>query len=82
MVTGSEDVGLLATAAEAPCVFWLLGGGDPEDFAGASSVEEMLEVMGTVPSNHSPLYAPVPRPTIDLGVAALVTATRDWLPPL
>jgi hippurate hydrolase len=42
----------------------------------------MLEIMGTVPSNHSPLYAPVPRPTIDLGVAALVTATRDWLPRL
>jgi hippurate hydrolase len=81
VVTGSEDVGLLATAAEAPCVFWLLGGGDPGDFAEASSVGELLEVMGTVPSNHSPLYAPVPRPTIDVGVAALVTATRDWLPP-
>jgi metal-dependent amidase/aminoacylase/carboxypeptidase family protein len=25
-VTGSEDVGVLATAAGAPCVFWLLGG--------------------------------------------------------
>ena len=79
VVTGSEDVGLLATAAEAPCVFWLLGGGDPEDFAGASSAEEILQVMGSVPSNHSPLYAPVPRPTIDIGVAALVTATREWL---
>ena len=80
VVTGSEDVGLLATAAEAPCVFWLLGGGDPEDFTGASSAEEILQVMGSVPSNHSPLYAPVPRPTIDIGVAALVTATREWLP--
>jgi amidohydrolase len=80
VVTGSEDVGLLATAADAPCVFWLLGGGDPEDFTGACSAEEILQVMGTVPSNHSPLYAPVPRPTIDIGVAALVTATREWLP--
>jgi amidohydrolase len=82
VVTGSEDVGLLATAAESPCVFWLLGGGNPSDFVGASSVGEILEVMGSVPSNHSPLYAPVPRPTIDLGVAALVTAARDWLRPL
>ena len=80
VVTGSEDIGLLATAADAPCVFWLLGGGDPEDFTGARSAEEILQVMGTVPSNHSPLYAPVPRPTIDIGVAALVTATREWLP--
>jgi hippurate hydrolase len=81
VVTGSEDVGLLATAAEAPCVFWLLGGGNPDDFAEAHTVREMLEVVGRVPSNHSPLYAPVPRPTIDLGVVALVTAARDWLAP-
>jgi amidohydrolase len=80
VVTGSEDVGLLATAAEAPCAFWLLGGGDPQDFTEARGVAEILEVLGTVPSNHSPLYAPVPRPTIDIGVAALAGATRDWLP--
>lgn len=81
VVTGSEDVGLLATAAGAPCAFWLLGGGDPQDFAGASSTQEMLQLMASVPSNHSPLYAPVPRPTIDIGVAALVAAARAWLPP-
>jgi amidohydrolase len=80
VVTGSEDVGLLAIAAEAPCVFWLLGGGDPQDFAAARNAEEILQVMSTVPSNHSPLYAPVPRPTIDIGVSALVGATREWLP--
>ena len=81
VVTGSEDVGLLATAAEAPCAVWLLGGDDPADFAGASNTQEMLQLMASVPSNHSPLYAPVPRPTIDIGVAALVAAARDWLPP-
>src|ERR671910_173094 len=80
VVTGSEDVGLLASAAEAPCVFWLLGGGDPQDFVEARSAEEILAVLGTVPSNHSPLYAPIPRPTLDIGVAALVRATRVWLP--
>jgi amidohydrolase len=31
-VTASEDVGVLATAAGAPCVFWLLGGADPAGF--------------------------------------------------
>jgi hippurate hydrolase len=79
VVTGSEDVGLLATAADAPCAFWLLGGGVPQDFRQARSVDEIMEVLGTVPSNHSPLYAPVPRPTIDVGVAAMVGATREWL---
>ena len=79
VVTGSEDVGLLATAAKAPCVFWLLGGADPQAFAGAASADDILKTVATLPSNHSPLYAPVPRPTIDVGVAALVTAAREWL---
>jgi hippurate hydrolase len=80
VVTGSEDVGLLAAAAEAPCVFWLLGGGDPADFAGITSMEGFLERMAATPSNHSPLYAPVPRPTLDLGIAALTAAAQEWLP--
>ncbi|WP_256842589.1 amidohydrolase [Ornithinimicrobium cryptoxanthini] len=80
VVTGSEDVGLLATAAQAPCVFWLLGGGDPQPFSEARGTEDIMEVLSTVPSNHSPQYAPVPRPTIDIGVAALVAAAREWLP--
>ncbi len=78
VVTGSEDVGLLATAAQAPCVFWLLGGADPRAFAGAVGADDIFRIVGTQPSNHSPLYAPVPRPTIDVGVAALVAAAREW----
>lgn len=34
----------------------------------------------TVPSNHSPRYAPVIEPTVPIGVGALVTAARTWLP--
>ena len=52
VVTGSEDVGLLATAAEAPCVFWLLGGGDPRTSPGPA-----------VPRRSSRSWAPC-RPTI------------------
>jgi hippurate hydrolase len=78
-VTGSEDVGLLATAAEAPLVFWLLGGADPAAFAQASTLPELAAVMAGIPSNHSPHYAPVVEPTLDLGVAALVAAAREWL---
>lgn len=78
-VTGSEDVGMLATAAGAPCVFWLLGGADPQLFAGASDLAGIKAVMDTVPSNHSPLYAPAIDPTLEIGVNALVAGARTWL---
>jgi metal-dependent amidase/aminoacylase/carboxypeptidase family protein len=79
LVTGSEDVGLFATEAGAPCVFWLLGGADAAAFAGASGQEELLMKVAAQPSNHSPFYAPVVEPTLSTGVAALVSAARLWL---
>ena len=78
-VTGSEDVGVLATAAGAPLVFWLLGGADPALFADAAGPQEMAAIMAGLPSNHSPFYAPVPDPTIDVGVSALCAAAMEWL---
>jgi hippurate hydrolase len=77
-ITGSEDVGAFASAAQAPCVYWLLGGADPALFAGATSEDELREVVRSIPSNHSPHYAPVPLPTLRVGVDALVTAARIW----
>lgn len=75
-LSGSEDVGNLATAAGVPLVYWLLGGGDPEKVAAALAA-------GTsdtdIPSNHSPFFAPIAQPTIDIGVRALVVAAREWL---
>jgi hippurate hydrolase len=79
LVTGSEDVGVLATAAGAPCVFWLLGGANPADFDGASTVQEIAAKMLGLPANHSPMYAPQIVPTLDIGAAALVAAARKWL---
>ena len=79
LVTGSEDVGLLATAAGAPCVFWLLGGADPAQFADARSAEAVMARVSELPSNHSPLFAPVIEPTLTTGVSALVAAARTWL---
>jgi len=74
---GSEDVGILATSAGAPLSFWLLGGSDPSLFTtGDMSDPALLKV----PSNHSPKYAPVMDPTLPLGITALVTAARTWLP--
>jgi len=80
LVTGSEDVGLLATAAGVPCVYWLLGGADPAAFAAAGTRDELAAVVASLPSNHSPLFAPVVEPTLTTGVAALVAAAREWLP--
>jgi amidohydrolase len=80
LVTGSEDVGILASAAGVPCVYWLLGGADPAVFAGAAGIDEVARIVRDLPSNHSPQFAPVIEPTLGTGIAALVSAARGWLP--
>lgn len=80
IVTGSEDIGVLAEAASAPCVFWFLGGADPTVFGGVTNEEDLKEVLRSVPSNHAPSYAPVLKPTLTTGVTALVKAAHTWLP--
>jgi amidohydrolase len=80
-VTGSEDVGLLATASGAPCAYWLLGSADPALFAGVTSLAGAKAIVDTLPSNHSPLFAPVLDPTLGIGIAALSSAARAWLAP-
>ncbi|MHA7984178.1 amidohydrolase [Rathayibacter sp. CAU 1779] len=75
-VTGSEDVGALATAADAPIVYWILGGLDPSLFTkGLANGTTDADV----PSNHSPHFAPLIHPTLEVGVQALVVAAREWL---
>lgn len=78
-VTGSEDVGLLAIAAGAPCAYWLLGGADPSHFTAATTVEELAKIVAGLPSNHSPFYAPAIDPTLQIGADALHAAARAWL---
>jgi amidohydrolase len=77
-VSGSEDFGVFATAAGVPGCYWLFGGVDLAAFLAA-------EQAGTrdrdIPSNHSPLFAPLVEPTIDTGVTALVGAALGWLGP-
>lgn len=75
-VSGSEDVGLLATAVDAPLVFWITGGADPTAVAAAMAAGRFEQ---DIPSNHSPYYAPVLHPTIERGVDALVLAARTFL---
>ena len=78
-VTGSEDVGLLASAAGAPCVYWLLGGADPAGFDGATTIGEIAARSKNLPSNHSPMFAPVIEPTLSAGIGALTAAATIWL---
>jgi len=78
---GSEDVGDLATAAGVPLVYWFLGGFDAALFVefDPSAATGMGGLPDGVAPNHSPFFAPVPEPTLDLGVATLVAAAREWL---
>ncbi len=76
MFTGSEDVSWFARESGAPLVFWFWGGVDPEAFAAAMAAGSLER---DIPTNHSPYFAPVMQPTLDNGVAALVTAAREFL---
>lgn len=75
LISGSEDVGVLATAIDVPLVYWFLGGFDHALFQDPASGKINTEV----PANHSPHFAPVIQPTLAAGVRALVTAAREWL---
>jgi hippurate hydrolase len=80
-VTGSEDVGIFATAAGVPCAYWFIGGSDPALYAGVTTIEEARAVLDGLPSNHSPFFAPVIEPTLRTGITALTTAARTYLAP-
>jgi hippurate hydrolase len=75
-ITGSEDVGALARAVGVPLVYWWFGGVDPDVFAKAHANGTMEQDL---PSNHSPLFAPVIEPTLTTGIRALVAAAKEWL---
>ncbi|WP_277212113.1 amidohydrolase [Isoptericola croceus] len=79
-LAGSEDVGDLAAAAGAPLVYWHLGGFEAALFDGFdTSRASMGSLPESVAANHSPFFAPVPEPTLELGVDLLVAAAREWL---
>jgi hippurate hydrolase len=67
-VTASEDFSEFINAG-VPSMFFNIGVYEPERVAAAAD--------GTgpqLPSNHSPLFAPVPKPTIETGVEAMTLA--------
>lgn len=74
-VAGSEDVGLFGATIGVPTAFWFWGGYAPERFAKAA------ENGRSVPTNHSPLFAPDLEPTLTTGVEALTLAALSRLGP-
>lgn len=67
-VTASEDFSEFANAG-VPSMFFNIGVYEPERVAAA-----MSGGGPQLPSNHSPLFAPVPKPTIETGVEAMTFA--------
>jgi amidohydrolase len=66
--TPSEDYSEFINAG-VPSMFFNIGVYEPERFVAASKGTEP-----ELPSNHSPLFAPVPKPTIETGVTAMTLA--------
>ncbi|CAM5470278.1 amidohydrolase [Streptomyces tanashiensis] len=79
-LTGSEDFGVFGTALGVPSVFWHFGGADPALFRDIDPEALLTDGLPeTVPANHSPHFAPVPDPTIGIGVTTLLAAAAPWL---
>lgn len=74
--TGSEDFAEIPDAFGAPYLYWNFGSVDPAVYAAAKRDET---ASTAIPSNHSPLYAPVPEPTLRTGTEAMVVALMAYL---
>ena len=71
-ITPSEDYAFFIEQG-IPSLYFSLGGADPRKFADA-------QAQGvTLPSNHSPLFAPDVEPALRTGIAAEVAVLRDLL---
>jgi hippurate hydrolase len=65
----SEDFGHLPDAIGVPGVYWFFGG----------MPDHVVDGADPVPSNHSPLFAPVIEPTLTTGIRAAVVAITSRL---
>jgi len=72
-VMGSEDFGYLSLDQKIPAVIFWLGAVDPV------KVKESQERGIPLPSLHSPLFAPVPEPTLRTGVKAMTAAVMELM---
>jgi hippurate hydrolase len=73
--SASEDFSIFGRTWKVPYVFWFVGGTDPQVYARAISEK----AMNRIPSNHSPMFAPVIHPTMETGLRAMLAAAAAWL---
>ncbi|WP_018478475.1 M20 family metallopeptidase [Pontibacter roseus] len=73
--SGSEDFSVFGRNWHVPYVFWFVGGTDPVLYLEAKKNNQ----LNAIPSNHSPMFAPVIHPTLKTGLQAMMTAAAAWL---
>ncbi len=69
----AEDFGYLSLDQKIPATLFWLGAVDP------AKVKANKETGAPLPSLHSPLFAPVPEPTIRTGIKAMTSAVLDLM---
>jgi hypothetical protein len=62
--SASADFSVIQRAWNVPSVYWIVGGIDPQKYAEAENAGRVNEI----PSNHSPEFAPVITPTLQVGI--------------
>ncbi len=72
--SASEDFSIFGRNWKVPYVFWFVGGTDPKVYAEAKKNHQ----INSIPSNHSPKFAPVIHPTLKTGLQAMMTAAAVW----
>ncbi|MCM3903582.1 MAG: amidohydrolase [Pyrinomonadaceae bacterium] len=72
-VMGSEDFGYFSLDQKIPTMMFWLGAMDP------LKLKQRNERGPELPTLHSPLFAPVPEPTLRTGVKAMTSAVLDLL---
>lgn len=73
--SASEDFSVFGRNWKVPYVFWFVGGTDSKIYLEAKKTNQ----LNTIPSNHSPKFAPVLHPTLKTGLQAMMTAAVAWL---
>ncbi|MEU4319613.1 amidohydrolase [Nocardia fluminea] len=80
-LSGSEDFGLLGSAAGCPSVFWNVGGFGADQFGPTEAAYMLAE--GTLPpylpANHSSRFAPDPAVALPAAITAMSAAVRAEL---
>jgi hippurate hydrolase len=74
--SASEDFSDLPNAFGIPYSYWAIGGIEPAAYRAADAAGRVSQ---DIPVNHSARFAPVVQPTLDTGIAAMVTAALATL---